>query len=237
MLIAYVDESYTQDFYFIGAAIMTQEQWEVLEDAYDTIRTRAANGYGVPADAELHGHELMGGSGDWKPLRGRHREAANIYAAALHAAEEAGVRYLFRGVDVQRLNARYRYPDQPHSIVLGHLLERVNEHRRDFHVFDNEQVIVVADEISTQDDHKKQFESYQLIGTPGYRSSKLDLISAPIQFASSKDSAGLQAADLAVYLHRRRQTVTESHPKAASTMNRLGKYLDAATAHSWTWTP
>lgn len=237
MLIAYLDESYNQDFYFIGAAIMTQDQWGELEDRYALIRRRAADDYGVPSTVELHGHELMGGSGNWKPLRGRHREAANIYAAALHAAEAVGVHYLFRGVDVQKLNARYRYPDQPHSIVLSHLLERVNEYRRDLHSTDMEQVIIVADEISTQDEHKRQFESYQAIGTPGYRSSKLDLISAPIQFASSASSIGLQAIDLAVYLYRRRLTITETHPKAASTMRRLGRHLDSSTAHAWTWQP
>lgn len=58
------------------------------------------------------------------PLRGKHREAAGVYAAALRIAQDAEVRYLFRGVDVNRLNARYWYPDQPHKVVLQHLLER-----------------------------------------------------------------------------------------------------------------
>ncbi|PPG55758.1 DUF3800 domain-containing protein [Rathayibacter sp. AY1C5] len=237
MLIAYVDESYTQDFYFIGAAVTTQEKWEQLERGYAALREQIAADHGVPADVEFHGHELMGGAGEWAPLRGKHREAAGIYAAALRIAQEAEVRYLFRGVDVKRLNARYRYPEQPHKVVLQHLLERVNEYRRYVFSSDTEEVIVVADEIATQEEHRRQFESYQLLGTPGYRPSKLDLISSPIQFASSRNAAGLQAVDLAVYLHRRRQTVTETHPKSAATMARLSGLVTASTSHDWIWTP
>lgn len=60
MLIAYVDESYNQDFYFIGAAITTQEKWEQLEKGYAALRTQIAADHGVAADVEFHGHELMG---------------------------------------------------------------------------------------------------------------------------------------------------------------------------------
>ncbi|PPG20931.1 DUF3800 domain-containing protein [Rathayibacter toxicus] len=126
-----MDESYSQDFYFIGAAVTTQEKWEQLEQGYYVLREQIAADHGVPSNVEFHGHELMGGAGEWSPLRGKHREATGIYAAALRIAQEADVRYLFRGVDVKRLNARYRYPDQPHKVVLQHLLERVNDYRRD----------------------------------------------------------------------------------------------------------
>ncbi len=97
MLIAYVDESYNQDFYFIGAAVTTQEKWEQLEKAYAALRTQIAADHGVPADVEFHGHELMGGAGEWSPLRGKHREAAESMRAALRIAQDAEVRYLFRG--------------------------------------------------------------------------------------------------------------------------------------------
>lgn len=237
VLIAYLDESYNQDFYFIGAAVTTQEKWEQLEQGYTALRIQIAADHGVPPDVEFHGHELMGGAGEWAPLRGKHREAAGIYAAALRIARDAEVRYLFRGIDVNRLNARYRYPEQPHKIVLQHLLERVNAYRRDHFFWDTEEVIVIADEIATQDEHRQQFESYRLLGTPGYRSSRLDLISSPIQFASSRKAVGLQAIDLAVYLHRRRKTVIETHPKSAATMARLGRVIDACTSHDWIWTP
>jgi hypothetical protein len=235
MLIAYVDESYNKDHYYIAAAVAHQDAWDRVDDGLAHIRATTSALHGTPPDAELHGHEIMGGAGEWKPLRGKHREAAGVYRAALRVAREAGVVYLFRGLDINRLNARYSYPGQPHGIVFSHLLERIDEHAR--RTQQKEPVIVVADEIATQDVHKKQFESYQQIGTPGYRSSQLTRISAPINFASSRSSAGLQIADLAAYVHHRRNTVTEKHPAAAATMRRLTGEIDLNSAHNWTWVP
>ena len=106
MLIAYVDESYDQDTYFIGAAVAEEATWELVEQRFDAVRQRTASQHTVPVDAEFHGYELMAGRGDWSALRGKHHEAAGIYAAVLRASLDASVRYLFRGVDVRRLNAR-----------------------------------------------------------------------------------------------------------------------------------
>lgn len=235
MLLAYVDESYDRDFYYIAAAIAPQDVWDELESALDQVRARTAEQHGLPADVELHGHEIMGGKGEWRPLRGKHREAAGIYAAALTAARDAGVKYVFRGVDIGRLNARYKYPDQPHGVVLGHLLERVNDYARSSG--EPDQVVVVADEIATQEEHRRQFEGYRLSGTPGYRSSTLSRISSPINFASSKLTPGLQVVDLAAYLHHRRSTVVETHRAARATVRRLSALVDAITVHNLTWEP
>lgn len=235
VLIAYLDESYNKDFYYIAAAIGSTEGWEQLELSFAEIKQNTAKAHGTPLDAELHGHEIMGGEGEWAPLRGKHREAAGVYLAALRQARAAGIAYLFRGVDINRLNARYKYPEQPHSVVLGHLLERIDDHARKSR--ESDQVIVVADEIATQEIHKKQFEGYQLTGTPGYRSNRLARISTPINFASSRNSVGLQAADLAAYLHHRRNTVVEKHPAAQASMRRLLKEVDPSTVHEWTWIP
>jgi hypothetical protein len=235
VLIAYVDESYDRDFYYIGAAIATIEQWEDFGRRLQVIRDRTAAEHGTPDSIEFHAHELMGGSSAWKQFRGRHREAAGIYVAALRAAREAGVRYIFRGVDVSRLNARYSYPRPPHAVVLGHLLERIDEYTA--RSGQAEQTIVVADEIGTQDDHQRAFAGYQAYGTDGYRSSKLEHISAPINFASSAGSDGLQAVDLAVYVHYRRERVQSTHPAAKRTLERQWKEIGPAVEHSWEWWP
>ena len=104
MLLAYVDESYDRDFYYIAAAIARQDVWDELERVLEELRARTAQLHWLLVDVELHGHDIMGGKGEWNPLRGKHREAAGIYAAALTAARDAGVKYVFRGVDITRLN-------------------------------------------------------------------------------------------------------------------------------------
>lgn len=236
MLIAHLDESYNRDFYFIGAAIADEAAWERVEENYDAIRAVTQERHNIPNAAEFHGHELMGGRGDWGSLRGKHREAAGIYAAVLRASRAAGVRYIFRGVDVARLNARYSYPEPPHTVVLGHLLERINDYAR-LNSFGT-QVIVVADEIATQDEHQAQFKAYQELGTGGYRSSRLGHISAPINFASSHLTPGLQAVDMATYIHRRAATPgQQQHPKAQAVTDRLTGIIYPSTTHKHIWFP
>lgn len=236
MLIAYLDESYNRDFYFIGAAIADEGAWERVEASYDAIRAATRERHSVPDGAEFHGHELMGGNGDWGALRGKHREAAGIYTAVLETNRAAGVHYIFRGVDVTRLNARYSYPEPPHTVVLGHLLERINDYAQ-LHSFST-QVIVIADEIATQDDHQAQFKAYQELGTGGYRSSRLGHISAPINFASSHLTPGLQAVDMATYVHRRAATPGQrQHPKAQRVTDRLTDIIYPSTQHRHIWFP
>lgn len=236
MLIAYLDESYTRDFYFIGAAIATDEQWNKLDIMYETIRATTRAHHDIPEDAEFHGHEIMGGKGEWRALRGKHREAAGVYTAVLTANHTEGVRYIFRGVDVARLNARYSYPYPPHTVVLSHLLERIDDYTR--LNSPTAKAIIVADEIATQDQHQAQFRAYQELGTGGYRSSRLEHISAPINFANSRLSTGLQAVDMATYIHRRIATPGQTqHPKAQAVTDRLASLIYSSTTHNELWRP
>ncbi|UFS58375.1 DUF3800 domain-containing protein [Subtercola endophyticus] len=167
MLVSYVDESYSDDFYFIAAAIAPRETWERVAKSFVEIRGATARLHGTALDIELHGHELMGGKGEWTILRGRHREAAGVYLAALKICRVEGVKYVFRGVDLVRLRKRYAKPAAPHGIVFGHLLERIDDYAKRLN--EDDKVIVIADEIATQAVHQKEFESYTLTGTPGYR--------------------------------------------------------------------
>lgn len=235
MLIAYVDESYDQEFFYIGAALATPAQWERIAVELDTVREQTAELHGTPRNAELHGHELMGGKGCWKPLRGKHREAAGIYVRALTIARQHGVRYIFRGLDVRRLNSRYKYPHPPYTVVLSHLLERINEQTcREGH---KEPTLVVADQITDEAVQQAKYLSYREDGTPGYRSSKLDKLDAPISFCDSSATDGLQIADLAIYAHRRRERTPLQDPRAVKTLRRICNQIDPSTRYAGTWQP
>ncbi|MDX2358926.1 DUF3800 domain-containing protein [Dietzia sp. PP-33] len=235
VLIAYVDESYDQELYYIGAAIADYDQWEQLHQLYTQIAERTSAQHGTDAAAEFHGHEIMGGVGQWATLRGKHREAAGLYTAVLRAAQHAGVRYLFEGVDVRRLNARYRYPQQPHTVVFRHLLEQIDDYTAQHGA--GEQAIVVADEIATSAEHQDQFSAYQDLGTGGYRPSRLKYISAPINFADSQHTPGLQAVDMAVYIHHRAQAVRDQHPRAQAVTDKLAHLIYQNTHRQRTWMP
>lgn len=213
----------------------TFEQWHELEGHFTAIRRRTAHEHGTPDSIEFHGHELMGGTGPWRRMRGRHREAAGISLAVLGAAGACGVQYIFRGVDVARLNARFRYPRTPHAVAFGHVLEQID------HLVGSRdpegEAIVVADEITTHVEHQRAFAGYQEFGTAGDPSSRLEHISAPLNFASSRSSDGLQTIDMALYVHFRRQRVENPHPAAQRTLARQWASIVPSIVHVHNWTP
>lgn len=199
MRYAFVDESYSRERYFVGAFVVRDDQLAVVKKAVGAT-LRYAEGFGVDSAAELHGHEIMSGKGDWSPLRGKTRAALSIYRQAL--TQIAGIRdarAFVEGVDVARLNARYSYPQPPHQIALRHLLEKLNTHAAAV----GDRVVVIADEVPDQQAHAMRMASYQTLTTGGYKPSRLARIDFPITFGKSAESPGLQCADLIVYLHRR----------------------------------
>ncbi len=233
MLIAYVDESYDRDAYFIGAAVASFSAWESVSARLADIRCLTAAVHGTPAAVEFHAHELMGGTGAWHPLRGRHREAAGVSLAVLRAAADADVRYLFRGVDVPRLRSRAGPSSNAHAVVLRHLLEELDRHVGA--VRPGEQAIVVADEIATQAEHQRAFAGYQQFEAAGVAS--LPHLSVPMNFASSAHCDGLQVVDLAVYLHHRRERVHNPHPAAQRTLERQWARVEPRIVHRGFWQP
>lgn len=107
-LVAHFDESYTQELFFLGCAVAEEENWERVDQKLIQLLDQQKKCYDLPEEAELHAHEILGGAGKWKPLRGKHREAGNIIKRALTILREEDVKLIFRGIDIARLNARYK---------------------------------------------------------------------------------------------------------------------------------
>lgn len=197
MLFAFIDESYTDDRYWIAAVVIHVDHIGQLSDALAQ-SAHYASTFGVPLGTEFHGHRIMNGLDGWESIHRKTRAAGQIYRHAARAIATTPARLYFEGVDISLLNRRYRYPDPPHLIVLRHVLERVNQYAAS----QRDTVVVICDEVQGSDDHARKFGEYKLIGTPGFRSSRLQSLEQ-IMFANSEQSPGLQAADLAVYLQRR----------------------------------
>lgn len=132
----------------------------------------------------------MSGTDGWEPIKRQSRAKVAIFR---HFADDiAGLpaKVYIEGVDIPLLNARYRYPESPHLIAFRHALEDVHAAA----VMRGEAIVVICDEVTDQEAHRKRFGQYQLIGTPGYRSTQLSTIEQ-FMFADSSASPGLQAAD------------------------------------------
>lgn len=235
MLVAFIDESYPnlKDKYFVSAVVVDMVALFDLNQGFRDVISYANNAFGVDPAAELHGHEIMQQRKHWRPMAGKIRGAVKVYKKGLSAIADSGAKVFLEGVDVTRLHQRYSRPDDPHEIALRHVLERVDEYAK----ARDRKVLVVADIVPGQANHAAILEVFSNIGTPGYRSSFLEQVIHPVRFDDSALHYGLQAADLAVYLYRRKKCVKESNPDAAKSVREMWSTLLPALHHCRLWVP
>ena len=233
-LVAFVDESYRDDHYYVGAVVCASGNLIDLSQRLSAIRHECARKYGVdPQATEFHAHDLMQGRNDWDALRGRTGEAVWVYRQVVRAIVDTNSRILIEGIDVRRLHARYAYPDPPHEVALRHLLERIDERCADA----GRTVHVECDIIDKQNELTRVFQRFASTGTPGYRSSRLPRIHQPLSFVDSRTSDGVQAADMAIYLYRRAKEEHAGNVRAAKATARLMTAMQPAITHERKWCP
>jgi len=234
VLLAYVDESYTKTHYWIVALLCPEGMAIPLTKLLDDVVDRAAASYpGVSTTAELHGHALFHGRDDWRSVAALARARIGIYNDAFDAIASTDVRVIIRGVDIARLKVRYAYPDHPHSVVLAHLLERIDETAEE----QNELALVIADEVDQADEHRRNLWRFQRFSTTGYRSRQLERIVDTMHFAPSRASRLVQAADLIAYLHQRIESGVEKDERAIRANEALRKRIADRIVHRHCWRP
>lgn len=196
----FLDESYGEDHYYVAGFVVTPTQLASLESHIRQQHWDLEALHGLDNSAEFHAHEVMQSRGDWSFLGRNVGLKLDISRAILSAAAGSGAASFIEGLDIVRLNARYRYPEPPHLVTMRHLLERVESHAK-WKGF--RRVKVVADHLDQYPQYLRAFDRYRDNGTPGYRSTNLELIDPDISFADSKGSIGLQVADFIAYFSRR----------------------------------
>ncbi|WP_367948754.1 DUF3800 domain-containing protein [Rathayibacter sp. VKM Ac-2857] len=232
MLTAYLDESYTDERYYVAAFLID----EADNPALDAARARMSiflKGFGVEPSTELHAHSLMTGRDGFEPVARQVRARIRIYQQWMNELAALPARVIVRGVDVTRLNARYKYPDPPHQVALQHTLEAIDRCARQH----GKQVRIVADIVPGQVAHAADMIRYQRSGTPGYQSSMLAAVVPPLVFEDSARFPGLQAADAIAYIYRRFDAHVESNSQVASAVQRLWTTLDGLVFEVWRWDP
>jgi hypothetical protein len=233
VLLTYVDESYTSSRYYIAALMVPEYEAKSLSEALDNVMAKVERDFEIPRETELHGHELINGKGAWSPLAHMVRARIGVYDDAMEAIGSHTVSIILRGMDVDRQKARYSAPDPPHEVVLGHLIERVDEHAERA----GELTIMIADEISDSERHQRKLWQYQRFSTDGYRARKITQFVDTIHFVPSRSSRLLQAADLVAHLHRRRETHTETNEKSRLARERMWSHVAPRVRHSLCWYP
>lgn len=236
MLLAYVDESYDRQRYWIAGLVVPEHVARPLTDDLDKVVRAAARAYGgVTSAAELHGHALFHGLDDWAPLAGMARARIGVYRQAFDAIASHDVRIFIRGVHVPQLKERYAVPAHPHAVVLQHLLERIDEHAAAPEV--NEFALVIADEVDDAAEYRRDLWRFQRQGTLGWRARQITQIVDTMHFVPSHASRLVQAADLVAYLHRRIASRVDRDERAQKANEAIWAKIQGKVRHSACWHP
>lgn len=238
VLLAYLDESYTDTHYFIGALVVPEAAARPLVTDLDDLMERTSTAYDeIDPSVELHAHELVHGKGGWKPLARMHRARIGIYEEVLAAVARHDVTFIVEGIDRTKLSERYAKPDEPHSLALMWIMERVQEYTRTVErkVGTATFALLIADEVDQHDEHRRNLWVAQRDGTWGYKAQVLDRIVDTIYFTPSHSSRLLQAADFTTFIYRRRKTHVETDPRAEAAWARLYGLLEPQIVRQRVW--
>jgi hypothetical protein len=235
VLLTYLDESYTIERYFIAALLVPDGEASSLTEALDKVVREAYLEHGrIEKTTELHGAEIVNSKGDWKRLKSNLEARIEVYNAALQAIADHDVAIIFRHVDIVGLDKRYPSGhDHPHSIVLTHLIERVDEYAESV----GQTALLIADEVDGQDDYRRELWQYQRSATWGYRSRKITQVVDTLHFAPSSSSRLVQAADLLAFLVRRIAAHTETDARAKAAFHAMWDRITPRIRHHGGWWP
>lgn len=232
MLLAYIDESYDREEYWLTALVVPDAVALQLQNKFDDIVRDATLEFGVPLTAELHGHPLLHAKEAWEPMKKQVRARINIYQAAFRAiADCEGIQIVMAGIDIVRLNRRYTEPPHPHHEALDQLTQSVNalaaERDMDF--------LAIADEVDQSDTLRASYWDMQRLDTMSRYGGKLERAVDALHFAPSQHSRLLQAADLVSYLHFRIRRTPDVDPRSAKVSGQLWDIVDHHVTKKTVW--
>lgn len=239
---AFLDESYQHDHYYVAGIIVTGAQLTEIENelaAFLGWDMPVTHGVTLPVDIELHAHPLMQSRKGWEFLGRNMGWKIAICRRVLEIVRECGAVVIIEGIDVTRLNARYRYPQPPHLVTFRHALERIETHVQRTNMRPAQ---VIADHLDDYPAYLRQIQGYRTNGTPGYRSSKLQGIQTEIKYDDSRAHRGLQVADFVAYFSRRHlEAETSQDRRARQAARKLFSIIEEmASPHcrpSYKWYP
>jgi hypothetical protein len=237
MWLAYVDESFNATFHYVAALLVHDTRVNDTQRALRELVEQAADDHGIPATAELHGYDIFHGEGDFAAMKPKPRARVALYRDVVRTLADAGAWVILRGVQKERLEARYARPDHPHRVTMTHLIERVDSFCKGDRG-DGENALLVADEHhETQSVLLRDLVVYQDRGTWGYLARKIDKVVDTIHFVNSKTNALVQGADMVSFIAFRWTTHVESDPRSAAAVAELRSIVDPMVHHQHCWWP
>jgi hypothetical protein len=224
--LAYIDETYTDDEFWVVALVIPESGAKELEKALDAVVQRAHDRFPeIDPSTELHGYPLDAGSQGWSPLRGRGQARVDIYRESIKAVCNVQDVYLFRAcVKLSLLNWGSQH--DPHDWALKMLFEKIDRE------FDGrELVLAVCDDVGQREKYREAFSRFKREGTGGLQPRMLEAFLDALHFVPSHHSRLVQAVDLAAYVFRRVHVTPPSNERSRRFYQNLWDELSNEVTH------
>ena len=185
---------------------------------------------------EFHGSEIFSGSQKWRGLNLGQRFRFSIFNDVFNCVASEDCTVIYQGIDTKRLTERYPLPENPHYLVLKFLLEKVDKHLAK----NNEFGIVICDSNSSNADkarYRDMLREIRSIGTGGIFPHRITRIVDTLHFVDSSDSRGIQAIDMATFVHRRRSIHKNKSHDENIFLDSLWSLLEPITQQPFIWRP
>jgi hypothetical protein len=234
MRAVYIDESGRSNaFYFFGGLIVDDFAAGYIEQGMNRLgRVLASDVPGFDSQAEFHATEIFHGRGAWAGVPIAWRVKACHLVTKI--VERSRAEFIFRGVDLAALKARYVNPFPPHLLTLAHLLGEVDDRLRFVH---HEVAIVLADDHHSASSSRRNLVDFKIGGVPGYTQRQLGNLVDTIYFGPSHASRLLQAADVATFFLNRKRTIIETDPRTRQAVDELARRVRRFTVSEYVWRP
>lgn len=231
MLLAYLDESYdTAEYWLTALLVPAHAAHKLQKDLNGIVYEACMASYGVHWSAELHGHQILHGKGEWERMGPKVRARIGIYRKAFEAIAACdGLEIAMRGVNIANHKARYgANAYHPHRVAIDFLAQSCNS----LALGRNTHFLAIADEIDQADTLRASYWDFQNYGTMSPWTGKIDRSVDALHFAPSKHSRLLQAADLVSYLHFRKRRSDVKDPRSVKATEELWDII-ADKVHAW----
>lgn len=235
MFVLYIDETYNKREWWAVGMLVPISRVNALSQGLDEALDGRSVGARLPAVAEWHGYDLFHQAGAFSDLHPR--QCIALYGKALDILAAEPVRFIFRGVDRQKLNRRYKTPYHPHRVAVAGLIESADNvlQRTSDHCY----ALVIADEHNeTRTVIGGDLRRAQAGGDLSWSGANVERIVDSVHYVRSHESPLVQATDLVAFLMLRRRTVpSESDARAEAAVSSLCAKYRCKPIHQYFWEP
>jgi hypothetical protein len=212
MLETYLDESDNpiHKRFSVGALVIDQASKGNLLKELDSLTSSIAFSSGKDPHfrLELHGVNVYNGNKQWRGIPTRLR--LHAYRKTLEITCRNAIGFIVKPINYDVL--RYR---DPHHLAMLWALERVQDIASDR----STSSLLFADRKPESEKGLRQaFEKARIIGTGGWRSTRLSRIDENVSFQDSSHNRLIQACDMALFIHHREVFDRLQHGSDLSTL-------------------